>query len=96
MFAVIVVLVALAVGALWFVVRYRAHEAREAALREALQQQADRAKERSPGLGRMRGGNTGRQGPTTWRRSRGGTGRGQAPGAGPAGQQNRGQEPEGE
>jgi len=44
LFAVIVILVALVLGALWFMVRYRTHEAREAELARMLQQQADQAR----------------------------------------------------
>ena len=44
MFAAIVIVVALAVAALYFMSRYRAHEAREAALSAAAQAQADAAR----------------------------------------------------
>lgn len=59
-FAAIVIIVALALGALYFMVRYRAHEARWEAESRALQQQADRAiqsgRSRSAGPGmRSRG-----------------------------------------
>ncbi len=43
-FAIIVIVVALALGALYFAMRYRKHEAQEAALARALQAQADRAR----------------------------------------------------
>jgi cytoskeletal protein RodZ len=44
LFAVIVIVVALVLGALWFLVRYRTNEAREAELARMLQQQADQAR----------------------------------------------------
>jgi hypothetical protein len=56
LFAVIVILVALVLGALWFVVRYRTHEAREGELVRVRQQQADQAVR----LRRSRGGGQGR------------------------------------
>ena len=43
LFATIVILVALALGALFFMVRYRAHEAQEAAFVRAAQQQMENA-----------------------------------------------------
>ena len=43
LFATIVILVALALGALFFMVRYRAHEAQEAAFVRAAQQQLENA-----------------------------------------------------
>jgi hypothetical protein len=43
LFAGIVILVALVLGALWFMTRYRDHEAREAEQAQIVQQQADRA-----------------------------------------------------
>ena len=43
LFAVIVIVVALVLGGLWFMVRYRAHEAREAQIVQTLQQQAEQA-----------------------------------------------------
>ncbi|UCC67549.1 MAG: hypothetical protein JSV79_10530 [Armatimonadota bacterium] len=43
LFALIVIVVALVLGALWFMTRYRAHEIREAQIKRALQQQADQA-----------------------------------------------------
>ncbi len=42
-FALIVIVVVLGFAALWFMTRYRAHEAREAELSRALQQQAYQA-----------------------------------------------------
>jgi type II secretory pathway pseudopilin PulG len=44
LFATIVIIVALAIGALYFGMRYKKHEAEEAALSRALQAQADRAR----------------------------------------------------
>lgn len=44
LFALIVIVVALALGAIHFAMRYRAHEAREAALAAMLQAQADQAR----------------------------------------------------
>ena len=44
LFAIIVIVVALAIGALYFGMRYKRHEAEEAALARALQAQADRAR----------------------------------------------------
>jgi type II secretory pathway pseudopilin PulG len=43
LFAVIVILVALALGALWSMAQYREHETRKAQAAQVLQQQADRA-----------------------------------------------------
>ena len=58
MFAVIVIIVAVVVGALYFMVRYRAHEAAFEAESRALQQQADNA--RRMGRGMMGGNRPGR------------------------------------
>jgi Flp pilus assembly protein TadB len=44
LFATIVIIVALAIGALYFGMRYKKHEAEEAALSRALQAQANRAR----------------------------------------------------
>jgi cytochrome c-type biogenesis protein CcmH/NrfG len=44
LFAILVIAVAVALGALYFAMRYRAHEAEEAALARMLQAQADRAR----------------------------------------------------
>jgi hypothetical protein len=44
LFALIVIVVALALGGIHFAMRYRAHEAKQAALARALQAQADRAR----------------------------------------------------
>jgi len=44
LFATIVIIVALVIGALYFSMRYRKHEAEEAALARVLQAQADRAR----------------------------------------------------
>lgn len=44
LFALIVIVVAVALGAIYFAVRYRAHEAREAELARMLQAQADQAR----------------------------------------------------
>lgn len=52
MFAIIVIVVAIALGGLYFAMRYRAHEAEEAAMAAALQRQADMMRE----SGRMGGG----------------------------------------
>ena len=55
LFAVIVILVALVLGALWFMVRYRTHEAREGELVRLRQQQADQARSSGRmGRGRQR------------------------------------------
>jgi type II secretory pathway pseudopilin PulG len=44
MFALIVIIVALVIGALYFAMRYRKHEAEEAALAAVLQAQANQAR----------------------------------------------------
>ena len=60
-FVIIVLVIALAVGSLYFMVRYRANEAQRAAESQALQAQADRARQSGRG-GRGRGMRTrGRQ-----------------------------------
>jgi len=48
-FVIIVIVIALAVGALYFMVRYRANEAQWAAESQALQAQADRARQSGRG-----------------------------------------------
>ena len=86
MFAVIVILFALAVGALWFMVSYRAHEAREAAYSAMLKQQADRARESGmSGMQGPRGARGGGGGASSRAPGRGGE-RGRAPGTRSAGQ----------
>ncbi len=53
MFAIIVIVVAIALGGLYFAMRYRAHEAEEAAMAAALQMQADAMRESGRmGMGR--------------------------------------------
>jgi hypothetical protein len=58
MFAVIVIIAAVVLGALYFMTRYRAHEAAFQAESKALQQQADNA--RRMGRGMMGGNRPGR------------------------------------
>ena len=75
MFAVIVIIVAVVLGALYFMTRYRAHEAAWQAEARGLQQQAENARRmgrgmmggRRPGRG-MRRGRTGPGAPTQGRR----------------------------
>jgi len=43
-FAIIVIIVALVIGALYFAMRYRRHEAEQAAIARVLQAQADQAR----------------------------------------------------
>lgn len=43
LFAAIAIVVALAVGVIWFMMRYRAYEAREAEIARAMQAQRDQA-----------------------------------------------------
>lgn len=110
MFAVIAVVVALAAGALWFMFRYRAHEARVAEHNQMLQQEAERSlmlqeeagragRARVPGTRRSQtrsqGSPGGREGPSS-RAPGEGSERGRAPGTGPTGQQNSGGRPGGE
>jgi hypothetical protein len=55
LFATIVILAALVVAGLYFMVRYRAHEAQEAALRDAAQAQMEAMRSSGRHMGRMRG-----------------------------------------
>jgi cytochrome c-type biogenesis protein CcmH/NrfG len=70
LFALIVIVVALALGGLYFMTRYKAHEIREAQIKRALQQQAEQAMRSGRRARRMSGapgatqrpGDPGRQG----------------------------------